>query len=148
MPIAIGDEAAKLEYVQAVAPVLLQFNSVNGLEIVYGIEPESFRGRLRRIRISRGPRICRIRTTYWWTTFTREGKKVKVGQTLHVLEHDFHVAGIVEHGKGARLVRVALDAAGYVGRAGQGVGVFHQVRPRGSHAAAVHGRNQAASAAL
>ena len=30
-------------------------------------------------------------------------KKVKVGQTLHILEHDFHVAGIVEHGKGARL---------------------------------------------
>jgi putative ABC transport system permease protein len=30
-------------------------------------------------------------------------KKVKVDQTLHILEHDFHVAGIVEHGKGARL---------------------------------------------
>ena len=30
-------------------------------------------------------------------------KKIKVGQTLHILEHDFHVAGIVEHGKGARL---------------------------------------------
>ena len=30
-------------------------------------------------------------------------KKVKVGQYLHILEHDFHVAGIVEHGKGARL---------------------------------------------
>ena len=42
MPIAIGDKLAQLEYVQAVAPVLLQFNS-NGLEIVYGIDLDSFR---------------------------------------------------------------------------------------------------------
>ena len=31
------------------------------------------------------------------------GKNVNTGQMLHILDHDFHVAGIVEHGKGARL---------------------------------------------
>jgi putative ABC transport system permease protein len=31
------------------------------------------------------------------------GKDVRVGQTLHILGKDFRVAGIVEHGKGARL---------------------------------------------
>jgi putative ABC transport system permease protein len=31
------------------------------------------------------------------------GRRIQVGQTLHILEHDFHVAGVVEHGKGARL---------------------------------------------
>ncbi|MGC1168730.1 MAG: ABC transporter permease [Candidatus Acidiferrales bacterium] len=36
MPIAIEDKLAQLDYVQAVTPVLLQFNST-GLEIVYGI---------------------------------------------------------------------------------------------------------------
>src|SRR5208282_1313249 len=42
MPIAIGDKLGQLSYVQAVAPVLTQFNSVNGLDVVYGIDPDSF----------------------------------------------------------------------------------------------------------
>src|ERR1700733_4818355 len=42
MPIAIGAKLEQLEYVQAVAPVLVQFNSVNGLDLVYGIQPDSF----------------------------------------------------------------------------------------------------------
>ena len=32
-----------------------------------------------------------------------KAKKVNVGGTFRLLDHDFHVAGIVEHGKGARL---------------------------------------------
>src|SRR5271156_593534 len=43
MPISIGSKLQELEYVQAVAPVLVQFNSVNGLDIVYGIQPDTFR---------------------------------------------------------------------------------------------------------
>src|SRR5580704_7800350 len=43
MPIAIGDKLKQLDYVQSVAPVLVQFNSVNGLDLVYGIDPASFR---------------------------------------------------------------------------------------------------------
>src|SRR5580658_3066034 len=35
-PIAIANKLEQLNYVQAVAPVLVQFNSVNGLDIVYG----------------------------------------------------------------------------------------------------------------
>jgi putative ABC transport system permease protein len=31
------------------------------------------------------------------------GKKIKAGQNLFILQHSFHVAGLVEHGKGARL---------------------------------------------
>ena len=42
MPITIGNRLEQMRYVQAVAPVLLQFNA-NGVEMVYGIEPESFR---------------------------------------------------------------------------------------------------------
>src|SRR5260370_3763730 len=42
MPIKIGDKLAEMKYVQSVAPVLFQFNT-SGVEIVYGIDPESFR---------------------------------------------------------------------------------------------------------
>src|SRR6201998_389963 len=43
MPIKIGDKLAQMKYVQAVAPALLQFNSGGGLEVIYGIDPKSFR---------------------------------------------------------------------------------------------------------
>ena len=32
-----------------------------------------------------------------------KAKNIQAGQTYRLLDHDFHVAGIVEHGKGARL---------------------------------------------
>src|SRR3977135_3739178 len=43
MPIKIGDKLAQMKYVQAVAPALLQFNSTGGVEVIYGIDPVSFR---------------------------------------------------------------------------------------------------------
>ena len=43
MPIKIGDKLKDLKYVQAVAPALLQFNSTGGVEVVYGIDRDSFR---------------------------------------------------------------------------------------------------------
>src|ERR1022692_2253516 len=43
MPIAIGQKLREMKYVQAVAPVLLQFSSSGGVDIIYGIDPKSFR---------------------------------------------------------------------------------------------------------
>jgi putative ABC transport system permease protein len=43
MPIKIADKLAELKYVQAVAPTLLQFSSQGGVDVVYGIDAESFR---------------------------------------------------------------------------------------------------------
>jgi putative ABC transport system permease protein len=101
MPIAIGDKLAQLDYVQAVAPVLLQFNST-GLEIVYGIDLDSFRAVTGGFVFHeghdlQGPNDILVDDVY------AESKKIKLGQTLHLFDHDFHVVGIVEHGKGARL---------------------------------------------
>jgi putative ABC transport system permease protein len=102
MPIAIADKLRQLDYVQAVAPVLVQFNSVNGLDIVYGIDPETFRAVSGGFVFHAGHDLQDPNDILVDDVYARS-KKVKVGQTLHILEHDFHVAGIVEHGKGARL---------------------------------------------
>jgi putative ABC transport system permease protein len=102
MPIAIGEKLAQQEYVQAVAPVLVQFNSVNGLDIVYGIQPETFRAVSGGFVLHSGTELTDPNDILVDDVYAR-AKKVKVGQNLHILEHDFHVAGIVEHGKGARL---------------------------------------------
>lgn len=102
MPISIARRLRGLEYVQAVAPVLVQFNSTNGLDVVYGIDPDSFRAVsggfvFRSGRMLEAPDDILVDDVY------ARGKRISTGQTLHILGHDFKVAGIVEHGKGARI---------------------------------------------
>jgi len=102
MPIKIADKLREMKYVQSVAPALLQFNSTGGVEIIYGIDRESFR------KVSggfvflagedlQGPDDLLVDD---WAV---KAKKLKVGDTYNLLNHDWHVVGIVEHGKGARL---------------------------------------------
>lgn len=102
MPISIARKLQELEYVQAVAPVLVQFNSVNGLDIVYGIQPDTFRAVSGGFVVHSGTELQDANDILVDDVYAR-AKKVRVGQNLHILERDFHVAGIVEHGKGARL---------------------------------------------
>jgi len=102
MPISIGAKLGELEYVQAVAPVLVQFNSVNGLDLVYGIQPDTFRQVSSGFVLDAGTELKDPNDILVDDVYAR-AKKLGVGQTLHILEHDFRVAGIVEHGKGARL---------------------------------------------
>lgn len=102
MPISIAGRLRALGYVQAVAPVLVQFNSVNGLDVVYGIEPDSFRAVSGGFVLHSGHDLEGADDILVDDVYAR-GKKVKTGQMLHILGHDFKVAGIVEHGKGARL---------------------------------------------
>lgn len=102
MPISIAGKLAKLDYVQAVAPVLVQFNSVNGLDVVYGIQPDTFRAVSGGFVFHTGHDLEKADDILVDDVYAR-GKRVKAGQVLHILGHDFRVAGIVEHGKGARL---------------------------------------------
>ena len=102
MPITIGNKLQMLPYVQAVAPVLVQFNSVNGLDVVYGLDSQSFRAVSGGFVFHEGHDLQGADDILVDDIYAK-GKKIKVGQTLLILEHNFHVAGIVEHGKGARL---------------------------------------------
>ena len=110
MPIKIADRLVEIPRVAAVAPVLFQFNSSGGgIGLIYGIDLESFS------RVSGGfvyhegggfEQPYDIMVDDWYA----KANHVKVGQTLHFLNHDFRVSGIVEHGKGARLF-IPLETA-------------------------------------
>ncbi|MBI3670538.1 MAG: ABC transporter permease [Acidobacteria bacterium] len=102
MPIKIGEKLAEMKYVEAVAPVLLQFSSSGGVDVIYGIDPESFRAVSGGFVFHQGHDMMGpddILVDDW----AAKSKHVKVDGTFRLLDHDFHVAGIVEHGKGARL---------------------------------------------
>ena len=135
MPIAIGDKLGQLEYVQAVAPVLIQFNSVNGLDIVYGIQPGSFRAVSGGFVFHSGRDLQDPNDILVDDVYARS-KKVKVGQTLHILEHDFNIAGIVEHGKGARLF-VLMPTLQEMAGAHEKASVFYIKCDRTDHTPAV-----------
>lgn len=102
MPAKIGEKVAELKYVQAVAPALLQFNSSGAVETIWGIDKDSFNA------VSggfvfiaghdmEGPDDLLV------DDWAAKAKNLKMGDTYNVLNHDWHVAGIVEHGKGSRL---------------------------------------------
>ena len=92
MPMKIGARLAALKYVQSVAPALLQFNSTGGVEMVYGIEPESFRAVsggfvFLKGRDMEGPDDMLV------DDWAARAKKLKVGDTYNLLNHDWHVVG-------------------------------------------------------
>jgi putative ABC transport system permease protein len=102
MPTKIGEKIAELKYVQAVAPALLQFSSTGGVDTIWGIDPESFRAVSNGLIFISGHDIQGpddLLVDDW----AAKSKNLKVGDTYKILNHDWNVAGIVEHGKGARL---------------------------------------------
>jgi putative ABC transport system permease protein len=101
MPIKIGDKLAELKYVQSVAPVLFQFNT-SGIEIVYGIDQESFRAVSGGFVFLQGHDMEGPDDTLV-DDIAAKVKKIQPGETFRIFAHDWHVAGIVEHGKGSRL---------------------------------------------
>jgi putative ABC transport system permease protein len=103
MPIKIGDLLVeRVPHVQSVAPVLFQFSSTRGINLIYGIDMDSFsRVTGGFVYHAGGPFTgpYDILVDDWYA----KANHVKVGETLNFLNHDFRVCGIVEHGKGARL---------------------------------------------
>jgi putative ABC transport system permease protein len=135
MPISIAEKLQQLDYVQAVAPVLVQFNSVTALENIFGIDPESFDA-VSGGFVFYGGHALQDPYDILVDDIYAKGKKVKVGQTVHVLGHDFHIAGIVEHGKSARLFVLISTLQEMMGARDKAT-IFFIKCDRSDHAAAV-----------
>jgi putative ABC transport system permease protein len=102
MPVKIGDRLLEQKYVQYVTPAFLQFNTSGGVETIWGIDAVTFR------EVSdgfvflaghdlEGPDDMLI------DDWAARAKKLKVGDAYRLLNHDWTIVGIVEHGKAGRL---------------------------------------------
>jgi putative ABC transport system permease protein len=101
MSLKVGDILAKLPHVVDVTPVIWQINTAGALEVIYGIDLQSFQhlsGPFHYLAGGpfQGPYDCLV------DDYFAASQHVKIGQKLEILNHDFRVAGIVAHGKGAR----------------------------------------------
>jgi putative ABC transport system permease protein len=102
MPIKIAARLQSQKYVQSVAPALLQFNSTGGVEVVYGIDRDTFHAVSGGFVFIQGHDMegpDDLLVDDW----AAKAKNIKVGDTYNLLNHPWHVAAIIEHGKGARL---------------------------------------------
>src|SRR5713226_2791154 len=102
MPIKIGEKIHELRYVQYVSPALLQFNTSGGVETIWGIDQVSFRDVSNGFVFHEGHDLQEpddMLVDDWQA----RAKHVKLGDTYTLLNHDWKVVGIVEHGKAGRI---------------------------------------------
>jgi putative ABC transport system permease protein len=120
MPVSVADELVRrVDSIKAIAPVLTLVNSSAGLEVIYGIRPESFNEMGHGFIWHKGglfqdPDDVVVDDIY------AQAKHVDVGDMVQLVGHTFRVSGIVEHGKGARLFlsyKMVEDMTGRQGKA-------------------------------
>ena len=101
LPVKIGDILTKLNHVSAVAPVVMQFSTSGTLEIIYGIDIKSFEALGGPFHYLSG-RPFKGANDLLIDDVLAKSKHLKVGDSIEMLNNNFRVAGVVEHGRGAR----------------------------------------------
>jgi len=101
MPIKIGGVLAKLPHVVHVSPVVTQISTAGSLEIIAGIDLNSYQQLSGPFRYLDGGPFQAPYDAIVDDLFAK-AKHVKAGDTIEILNNKFRVAGIVENGKGAR----------------------------------------------
>jgi putative ABC transport system permease protein len=119
MPIKIADRLRELPRVLAVAPVLIQMTYERSLNLIYGIDQASFDSVSGGFVYHAGGPFQAPYDVLMDNVYAK-AHHAKVGQTVHLLNHEFRIAGIVEQGKGARMfipLATAQDMLGAQGKA-------------------------------
>jgi putative ABC transport system permease protein len=99
--IKVADKLRQLDHVVAVAPVVTQLSTAGNLEVIDGIDLKSFEAMGGPFRyLSGGP--FEGPSDMLIDDYVASSKKLKVGDSVEMLNHSFRISGIVEHGKGAR----------------------------------------------
>jgi len=117
--VKVADKIRKLQHVVAVAPVINQLTTAGTVKVIYGIDLPSFNAVSGGFRyLSGGPFAGPDDVII--DDLEAASRHLKVGDTVEMLNHTFHISGIVEHGKGARdFVPMATlqDLIGALGKA-------------------------------
>jgi putative ABC transport system permease protein len=101
VPSRVADVLRKQPHVTAVSPVVLQVISTTNIEIIYGTDLESFQAVGGPMRYLSGGQFQGPDDMIVDDLFAANSK-VHVGDPVTVLNHTFHICGIVPHGRGAR----------------------------------------------
>jgi len=119
MSIKVGNLLARIPHVVTVAPVVQSVSTQGAIEVIAGIDPESYQKLSGPFRYVQGggfqsPSDCLVDEIF------ARSHHVKAGDSIEILNNKFRVAGVVEPGKGARKfleIGVMQDLIGAQGKA-------------------------------
>jgi putative ABC transport system permease protein len=117
--IKVGDVLARLPHVVSVAPVITQIATSGTLEVIAGIDLKSYESLGGPFRYVSGGPFQGPEDVIIDDVFSRS-KHLKVGDTIEILNHSFHISGIVEQGRGSRKflpIKTLQDLMGAQGKA-------------------------------
>jgi putative ABC transport system permease protein len=101
MPVKVGDVLRKLPHIVVVAPVIWELTTKPTLEIIYGIDIDSYNKIPPSFHFLSGGSFQGPNDVIVDDYFAGI-KHAKVGDSIDILDNHFRICGIVEHGKGAR----------------------------------------------
>jgi putative ABC transport system permease protein len=99
--VRVADVLRKMAHVQVVAPVNIKLTLGSAVENIYGIDYASYNALRPFVFVAGGP-FTEPYQIIVDDLQAASNPQLKVGSKLKVLNHEFTVCGIVEHGKGAR----------------------------------------------
>ena len=101
VPAKVAQVLAKMPHVAVASPVIANLSMSNALQTIWGIDYASYNALRPFVFFAGspflGPNDVLIDDLYAQSNHSR------VGDTIRLLNHDFRVCGIVEHGKGGRI---------------------------------------------
>jgi putative ABC transport system permease protein len=101
LSVKIGAVLAQLPHVKSVAPVITTITTAGSLEIIAGIDLHSYESMSSGFHyLAGGPFIGPYDVLV--DDLFAKSKHAKVGDKIEVLNHEFRICGIIEHGKGGR----------------------------------------------
>jgi putative ABC transport system permease protein len=101
MPLKVGDKVRELPHVMVAAPVIWELTTKPSIEVIYGIDMQSYNSIPPPLRFLSGGPFAGPYDVVVDDIFAAT-KRAKVGDSIEILNHQFRICGIVEHGKGAR----------------------------------------------
>ena len=99
-----------LPHVTVASPVITDLSMSDGLEVLWGIDYQSYSQLSPFVFLSGGP-IEGPYDVMVDDVFASTGRGYHVGDTISILKHPFRISGIFEHGKGGRKL-VSIDTLG------------------------------------
>ena len=101
MPLKVGDKVRELPHVMVAAPVIWELTTKPSIEVIYGIDMQSYNSIPPALRFLSGGPFAGPYDVVVDDVFAGT-KRAKVGDSIEILNYQFRICGIVEHGKGAR----------------------------------------------
>ena len=101
IPIKDGIALQRMPHVAVVSPAIQKISTNGSVEILYGIDYDSFNA-LKPFVFVAGGKFQGPDDAIIDTVLASSGKGYHVGDTISILDHNFRISGIVEPGKGGR----------------------------------------------